>query len=101
MVRRRSCSAWRRCAAMSLARRHRMLRLDRVSVSIRPGAILREIGLHVDAAEFAGLIGRNGAVKTILLRTIIGLMHATGALEFDGVRLADIPTHHRARLGIG
>jgi branched-chain amino acid transport system ATP-binding protein len=78
-----------------------MLRLDRVSVSIGPVAILREVGLHVNAGEFAGLIGRNGAGKTTLLRTIMGLMHATGGLEFDGVRLADIPTHHRARLGIG
>jgi branched-chain amino acid transport system ATP-binding protein len=78
-----------------------MLRLDRVSVSIGPVAILREVGLHVDAGEFAGLIGRNGAGKTTLLRTIMGLMHATGGLEFEGVRLAGIPTHHRARLGIG
>jgi branched-chain amino acid transport system ATP-binding protein len=78
-----------------------MLRLDRVSVSIGPVAILREVGLHVDAGEFAGLIGRNGAGKTTLLRTIMGLMPATGGLEFEGVRLLGIPTHHRARLGIG
>jgi len=78
-----------------------MLRLDRVSVSIGPVAILREVGLHVEAGEFAGLIGRNGAGKTTLLRTIMGLMPATGGLEFEGVRLTDIPTHHRARLGIG
>jgi branched-chain amino acid transport system ATP-binding protein len=78
-----------------------MLRLDGVSVSIGPVAILRDVGLHVAAGEFAGLIGRNGAGKTTLLRTIMGLMPATGGLEFEGVRLTGIPTHHRARLGIG
>jgi len=78
-----------------------MLRLDGVSVSIGPVAILRDVDLNVDAGEFAGLIGRNGAGKTTLLRTIMGLTPATGKLEFESVRLAGMPTHHRAGLGIG
>ncbi len=78
-----------------------MLLLDGVSVSIGPVAILRDVDLDVDAGEFAGLIGRNGAGKTTLLRTIMGLTPGTGKLEFEGVRLAGMPTHHRAGLGIG
>jgi branched-chain amino acid transport system ATP-binding protein len=78
-----------------------MLRLDGVSVSIGPVAILRDVDLDVEAGEFAGLIGRNGAGKTTLLRTIMGLTPGTGNLEFEGVRLPGMPTHHRAGLGIG
>jgi branched-chain amino acid transport system ATP-binding protein len=79
-----------------------MLRLDGVSVSIGPVAILRGVDLDVAAGEFAGLIGRNGAGKTTLLRTIMGLLRpAAGTLGFAGRDLAAVPTHHRAGLGIG
>jgi branched-chain amino acid transport system ATP-binding protein len=78
-----------------------MLRLEGVSVSIGPVAILRDVDLDVEAEEFAGLIGRNGAGKTTLLRTIMGLTPGTGRLEFEGAPLPAIPTHRRAVLGIG
>ncbi|HYN13005.1 MAG TPA: ATP-binding cassette domain-containing protein [Burkholderiales bacterium] len=79
-----------------------MLRLDSVSVSIGPIAILRNISMQVGAGEFAGLIGRNGAGKTTLMRTIMGLLaHREGAMQFEGAALAGIPTHRRVSLGIG
>jgi branched-chain amino acid transport system ATP-binding protein len=79
-----------------------MLRLDGVSVSIGPVGILRSVSLQVGAGQFAGLIGRNGAGKTTLMRTIMGLLAPhEGAIEFDGARLGDIPTHRRVSLGIG
>ena len=79
-----------------------MLRLDGVSVSIGPVAILRGVSLEVGGGQFAGLIGRNGAGKTTLMRTIMGLLpHHSGELRFDGRALAGVPTHARVPLGIG
>jgi branched-chain amino acid transport system ATP-binding protein len=79
-----------------------MLRLDGVSVSIGPVAILRNVSLEVGGGQFAGLIGRNGAGKTTLMRTIMGLLaHGDGALQFAGAALAGVPTHRRVALGIG
>src|SRR2546425_10714303 len=79
-----------------------MLRLERVSVSIGPIAILRNVSMEVGAGEFAGLIGRNGAGKTTLMRTIMGLLaHREGAMQFEGAVLGAIPTHRRVSLGIG
>jgi len=79
-----------------------MLRLDGVSVSIGAVTILRAVNLDVAAGEFAGLIGRNGAGKTTVLRTIMGLLRpAAGSLEFLDRDLAALPTHRRAGLGIG
>jgi branched-chain amino acid transport system ATP-binding protein len=79
-----------------------MLSLEGVNVSIGPVAILRGVNLNVRAGEFAGLIGRNGAGKTTILRTIMGLLPAaSGKLEFEATPLANLPTHRRAGLGIG
>jgi branched-chain amino acid transport system ATP-binding protein len=79
-----------------------MLSLERISVSIGPVAILRNVSLQVRAGEFAGLIGRNGAGKTTLMRTIMGILaQREGEIEFDGAALGSIPTHRRVSLGIG
>src|SRR5262245_52237247 len=79
-----------------------MLSLEGVHVSIGPVAILRGVNLDVRAGEFAGLIGRNGAGKTTVLRTIIGLLPtASGKLDFESQPLTDLPTHRRAGFGIG
>ena len=79
-----------------------MLRLEGVSVSIGAVVILRGVDLDVGTGEFVGLIGRNGAGKTTLLRTIMGLLTpASGKLDFESQELAAVPTHGRARLGIG
>ena len=79
-----------------------MLRLENVSVSIGPVAILRGVSLGVGAGEFAGLIGRNGAGKTTLLRTVMGLLPvAGGSAQLRGGPLAELPTHRRlARHGL-
>ena len=79
-----------------------MLRLENVSVSIGPVAILRVVSLGVGAGEFAGLIGRNGAGKTTLLRTVMGLLPvAGGSLSYEERSLAELPTHRRISLGMG
>jgi branched-chain amino acid transport system ATP-binding protein len=79
-----------------------VLRLENVSVSIGPVAILRGVSLGVGAGEFAGLIGRNGAGKTTLLRTVMGLLPvAGGSLSYEERPLAELPTHRRISLGVG
>jgi branched-chain amino acid transport system ATP-binding protein len=79
-----------------------MLRLNDVSVSIGPVAILRNIRMEVAQGTFAGLIGRNGAGKTTLLRTLIGILPTReGTVELDGKSLGPLPTHRRVALGIG
>ena len=79
-----------------------MLRIDALDVSIASVGILRGASLAVGAGRFAGLIGRNGAGKTTLMRSIMGIVAwRAGTIEFDGKPLAGVPTHARARLGIG
>ena len=79
-----------------------MLKVDRLDASIGPTPILRAIDLEVTAGSMCGLIGRNGAGKTTVMRTIMGLLTATaGCVEFEGQDLVPMDGHRRAHLGIG
>ena len=79
-----------------------MRKVDRLDASIGPTPILRAIDLEVPAGSMCGLIGRNGAGKTTVMRTIMGLLRATaGCVEFEGQDLVPMDGHRRAHLGIG
>ncbi len=79
-----------------------MLTVDGLDVSIKSVRILRGVSLRLAPGELAGLIGRNGAGKTTLMRTLVGaLQPAAGAISLDGRPLVGLPSHQRARLGIG
>ena len=79
-----------------------MLRIETLSVSIGGTQILRDVSLEVPPGGMIGLIGRNGAGKTTLMKSVMGLLKASsGRIAFDEQDLLKIPTHDRARLGIG
>ncbi len=79
-----------------------MLSLANVNVSIHAVHILRDVSLELPTGTMAGLIGRNGAGKTTLMKSVMGLLKASGGtIEFDGKDLRASPTHARTRLGIG
>ena len=79
-----------------------MLSIERLEVAIGSVDILRGVTLRVEPGRFAGLIGRNGAGKTTLMRSIMGVLPArAGSIVLEGNPLLPLPTHERARLGIG
>ncbi len=63
---------------------------------------LDDVALSVDERELVGLIGPNGAGKTTFFNCLLGLLRPDrGSITFAGRDLTRIPTHQRARLGIG
>ena len=62
---------------------------------------LADLQLEVAPGEVVALIGRNGAGKSTLLKAVMGLVAASGAVEFYGRAIGGLPPHARARLGIG
>ncbi|HEX9434347.1 MAG TPA: ATP-binding cassette domain-containing protein [Burkholderiales bacterium] len=71
-------------------------------MSIAAMRILRDVSLEVPSGSMIGLIGRNGAGKTTLMKALMGLLKASGgAVRFESRELLSVPTHARARLGIG
>jgi len=79
-----------------------VLKVENLHVSIAAVQILRGVSLDVPPGSMTGLIGRNGAGKTTLMKTIMGLLNAArGSVRFESRDLLPLPTHGRARLGIG
>jgi branched-chain amino acid transport system ATP-binding protein len=79
-----------------------LLSLSNLNVSIASVHILRGVSLELAAGSMTGLIGRNGAGKTTLIKTVMGLLKAgSGSVRFEERDLLAVPTHARARLGIG
>lgn len=63
--------------------------------------VLNGIDMRVSAGEVVGLLGRNGAGKTTMLRVIAGWLRATsGSIALDGQELIRLPAFRRARAGI-
>jgi len=65
--------------------------------------VLTGVNLQVAEGEVVALMGRNGMGKTTLLRTLMGLLPARGGtILWNGDReISKLPTHVRARLGLG
>jgi branched-chain amino acid transport system ATP-binding protein len=79
-----------------------VLEIHNLSVSIGSMQILREVSLEVPAGSMTGLIGRNGAGKTTVMKSVMGLLKpGRGSVRLEGRDLASVATHERARLGIG
>jgi branched-chain amino acid transport system ATP-binding protein len=63
---------------------------------------LDDVSIDVDGGEIVGLIGPNGAGKTTFFNCLLGILKPdAGSVTFDGRDLSRVPTHRRARLGIG
>jgi branched-chain amino acid transport system ATP-binding protein len=79
-----------------------VLRVERLSVSIKGFPILRGVTLEIPEGGLVGLVGRNGAGKTTTLKGILGLVPVTGGrVALDGTDLSKVPAHERAPLGLG
>ena len=79
-----------------------MISLQEVRVAIQDVEVLRGFTLQVASGKLVGLIGRNGAGKTSVMRTIMGhLPLLAGSVTVDGTDLAGAPPHRRVALGIG
>ena len=79
-----------------------MLELSDVDGFYGRSRALQSVSLSVREGEFLTVLGRNGVGKTTLLRTILGLMsRCAGSIRLDGAEINSLPTHMRARAGLG
>ncbi len=80
-----------------------MLTLENVSKTFLPGTVneraaLRDVSLHMEAGEFATVIGSNGAGKSTLFAAISGtFLPDAGRVLLDGSEITFQPEHKRAR----
>jgi branched-chain amino acid transport system ATP-binding protein len=79
-----------------------MLAVTEIDVYIQSSHILRRVSLAVGEREVVCVVGRNGAGKTTILRTIMGYLRPrTGRIELAGQPIHRRRTHEIAAMGIG
>ena len=79
-----------------------MLRISGLHAFYGESHILHGIDLVVGEGELVTLLGRNGAGRTTILKSIIGLVGSrTGSIQVRGVETIAMPTHKIAHLGLG
>jgi phospholipid/cholesterol/gamma-HCH transport system ATP-binding protein len=81
-----------------------LIQLDRVGVDFGRQHVLRDIDLTIPRGQTVAIIGESGCGKTVLLKTIIGLLRPSrGEVRFDGRSLIDLGdkelTRQRIRFG--
>lgn len=84
--------------------RHPLLEIRDLDITFGRQPVLRSINLRIPAGETLAIIGESGCGKTVLLKTMIGLIAPTnGAVIFDGRNLRDLSekelTRERIRFG--
>ncbi|MEQ1942633.1 ABC transporter ATP-binding protein [Mesorhizobium sp. VNQ89] len=67
-----------------------------------PIQVLRNVGFSIGEGEFLGILGHNGMGKSTLFKALAGEIPTTkGSIHFEGKEISPLPSHRRARAGIG
>jgi len=78
-----------------------VLHVRGMEVSYGESLAVKGIDFAVEEGELVAVIGANGAGKSTILRTVMGLVKCRkGGIFFEGKEITSIPAHSRARLGI-
>ena len=79
-----------------------MLNLTNINAFYGKVQVLRDLSLQVQAGEILCLLGRNGAGKTTVMKTIMGLVPmASGSMQLEMQEVSGLPAYRVPRLGIG
>ncbi|MEJ1127656.1 ABC transporter ATP-binding protein [Variovorax sp. CCNWLW225] len=79
-----------------------LLEIDKVCVQFGAVRAVSDVSLRIPAGGRHALLGTNGAGKSTLFNAICGTVPVSaGDVRFQGIRLAHLAVHARARLGIG
>src|SRR5690625_2405877 len=59
-----------------------------------------DVSFRVRHGEIVTIIGANGAGKTTILKSIVGLVRKTGSVKFDDIDITQSPAHQMASYGL-
>lgn len=79
----------------------RTLRLDNVHAFYGKSHVLHGVSLEVKPGEIVSLLGRNGAGRSTMVKTIMGQVDAKGSVRFGDAELVGRKAYDIAQLGLG
>ena len=87
---------------MSESEQKEMLKISGLHAWYGESHILHGVDLKVGEGEVVTLLGRNGAGRTTILKSIVGLVgRRSGSIIVNGTESINLPAHRIANLGIG
>jgi branched-chain amino acid transport system ATP-binding protein len=78
-----------------------MLRVENLQAYYGKSHVLHGVDLEVGHSEIVSLLGRNGVGRSTTAKAIMGLVDATGMIEYGPHDLTRLKTFEIAHLGIG
>jgi branched-chain amino acid transport system ATP-binding protein len=78
-----------------------MLDVDDLHAYYGKSHILRGVTFRVGEGEIVSLLGRNGAGRSTVVKTIMGQVSPVGSVRFRGARIDGLAPHQIARRGVG
>jgi branched-chain amino acid transport system ATP-binding protein len=78
-----------------------VLEVDDLHAYYGKSHILQGASFRVGEGEIVSLLGRNGAGRSTLVKTVMGLVPPVGAIAFRGERIDGLAPHEIARRGLG
>ena len=79
-----------------------MLEVDQIHVAYGRVKALYGVSLAAKSGEILCLLGRNGAGKTTIMKSIMGLLPITsGTVKLEGITISKLPAHEVPRQRIG
>ncbi|MFG6440864.1 ABC transporter ATP-binding protein [Roseateles sp. LKC17W] len=79
----------------------RTLKLDNVHAFYGKSHVLHGVSLQVNPGEIVSLLGRNGAGRSTMVKTIMGQVDAKGSVRWGDEELVGREAYEIAHLGIG
>ncbi len=78
-----------------------MLQINRIQASYDDVPALHDISFEVEEGRIVSIVGSNGAGKSTILKSISSLVRIdSGSIEFNGIRLNQLPPHKVVEQGI-
>jgi branched-chain amino acid transport system ATP-binding protein len=78
-----------------------LLRVEGLTAGYGEATVLESLDLTLDDGRSLAVLGRNGVGKTTLINALIGAVRSSGLVTLAGTNLSRLPSHKRARAGLG
>ena len=78
-----------------------LLRVDGLRAGYGEAIVIEALDLTLADGRSLAVLGRNGAGKTTLINALIGAVKSSGRVTLAGADLSRLPSHWRARAGLG